>query len=408
MEVEVRTITDDEVAAWVHALDVGFNSHVRDGEVDVRRSGLALDRTHAAFVEGNIVGTARSFGTQLTVPGGALVPAGAVTNVAVVPTHRRRGVLTEMMQIQLDDIAARSEPVAILIAAEAPIYGRFGYGAATVHTTLKIDTAKARLVERPPAADALRMVDNAELRKVGPPIYERYRRAQPGAIGRDDRWWDLWTGVITRPGDEGPSKRFHVVCGDDGWSDYTIEEKWDTGGLPAAKVEVDELVAVTSEAYAALWWHLLSLDWVRTIEAADRPQVELLPMLLTDPRRASQTEIMDFVWTRLLDVPTALTARDYSTRDRLVIGVVDRLRPASGGRFAIESEGLGRSASCTATHDDADIVLDTGALGAAYLGGSPLYLAVEAGRAEQLTPGAVRRFDAMFLSTPIPWCNTWF
>ena len=57
-----------------------------------------------------------------------------VTWVGVLPTHRRRGVLREMMRFQLDDFRRRGEPLAALWASESVIYGRFGYGiAAPVH-----------------------------------------------------------------------------------------------------------------------------------------------------------------------------------------------------------------------------------------------------------------------------------
>jgi predicted acetyltransferase len=46
----------------------------------------------------------------------------------VLPTHRRRGVLTAMMQRLLDDAVEHSEPLAILTASEGGIYGRFGFG----------------------------------------------------------------------------------------------------------------------------------------------------------------------------------------------------------------------------------------------------------------------------------------
>ena len=64
------------------------------------------------------------------MPGGALLPAAAVSWVSVLPTHRRRGVLTQMMAAMHDDARARDEPAAILTASESSIYGRFGYGVA--------------------------------------------------------------------------------------------------------------------------------------------------------------------------------------------------------------------------------------------------------------------------------------
>src|SRR5512140_1693888 len=89
---------------------------------------LEVDRMHAARDGDAIVGGAGAFTVRMSVPGGASVPAGAVTVVGVLPTHRRRGVLTAMMKAQLEDCRARGESVAYLWASEGTIYGRFGYG----------------------------------------------------------------------------------------------------------------------------------------------------------------------------------------------------------------------------------------------------------------------------------------
>jgi predicted acetyltransferase len=65
------------------------------------------------------------------LPGGVIAPAADVSAVGVLPSHRRRGVLSAMMRHQLADLRARGEFLAVLLATEDTIYQRFGYGAAT-------------------------------------------------------------------------------------------------------------------------------------------------------------------------------------------------------------------------------------------------------------------------------------
>src|SRR5437899_11827650 len=89
------------------------------------------ERLHAAFEDGRAVGGAGVFPFRMTVPGGQ-VPAAGVTTVGVLPSHRRRGVLTAMMRAQLDDVRERGESIAVLWASEDMIYGRFGYGTASL------------------------------------------------------------------------------------------------------------------------------------------------------------------------------------------------------------------------------------------------------------------------------------
>src|SRR5881398_1506921 len=101
-----------------------------EGRIERFTKVLPIERMHAAFEDGQIVGGAGAFPFQMSVPGGSL-PCGGVTVVGVYPTHRRRGVLRSMMDAQLADIHERGEPIAALWASEETIYGRFGYGPAS-------------------------------------------------------------------------------------------------------------------------------------------------------------------------------------------------------------------------------------------------------------------------------------
>ncbi len=410
MTLTARTITAAEIDDWARALELGFNSLPSDVDRAYRHKYLDVERAFAAFDDGELVGTTYSFATPVTLPGGGSVVSSAVTAVAVMPTHRRRGALTEMMRAHLDAAAAAGEPAAILIAAEAPIYGRFGYGAATRHATIEIDTLRTSLVVPPVGSDVrLRFVDRDEFRTVAPTVFDRFRVGQPGEIGRDDLYWDIVLGVIPRSWNEDAGKRFHLLAegpdGPIGYLAYRIADAW-AGRLPDGKATVDTFVATSADAYVALWDHLLRLDWVARIEAGDRPDDEPLRLLVNDSRLVRVTMVADFLWSRLLDVPTCLAARTYSTSDRLVLEVVDRFRPASGGRFAIDGSPAG--ASCQATDEAPDLVIGTADLAAAWLGGAPLWLPAQVGRVDERTPDALRRFDAMFMSQPPPFCGTWF
>jgi hypothetical protein len=94
-------------------------------------AGAELERTVAAFDGDQIVGTGRNYSLELTLPGGAIVPASGVSWISVRPTHRRQGILRSMMEYLLDESARREDPVSMLTASEGGIYGRFGFGVAT-------------------------------------------------------------------------------------------------------------------------------------------------------------------------------------------------------------------------------------------------------------------------------------
>ncbi|MGH9268844.1 MAG: GNAT family N-acetyltransferase, partial [Acidimicrobiales bacterium] len=139
MDLDIRPVAEDEFAAFAATDHAAFGDVPPDDALARHRAAIDLGRTLAAFDGRRVAGTAYAFPFELTLPGRSTVPAGGVSWVGVLPTHRRQGVLTALMRRQLADLRAWGEPVAILIASESIIYGRFGYGLATTHTTYEID-----------------------------------------------------------------------------------------------------------------------------------------------------------------------------------------------------------------------------------------------------------------------------
>jgi predicted acetyltransferase len=407
MGIEVRTITDDEVPAWCGAMSLGFLNPAGDADAEVRRPGLLLDRTWAAFDGARVVATLRSFPCELTVPGGGPLRASAVTAVTTTSTHRRRGLASRMVTADLAASAERGELASVLIAGEWQIYGRFGYGAATEHQTWTVDASAARLRHRPPGS--VEYIDRDTARALAPQVYQRHRAVRPGALSWSDRFWDVDFGILSFPSWPEPKPRFHVVARDPAGSPIGVarfkhEDRWE-GRLSRSQVSVQFLLAAEPAAEALLWHHLVSLDLVTTVQAADRPADDLLPWLLTDARHAQPSHRADFLWVRPLDVAGMLAARSYLVPGRLVLDVVDSAGLA-GGRFAMDAGPDG--ATCVRTGATADLTLDVGVLGSVYLGGYGVRTFNAAGLIDEHSPGAVDRADAMFRSAVTPWCSTWF
>jgi predicted acetyltransferase len=408
--ISVRPIEASEIDGWIRSMATGFLGHPADGEGAYRLGDMDLERSWGAFDGSAVVGTLRSFPTPFTVPGaevtGAEVTAAALTNVTVAPTHRRRGLLTRMITSDLRASADRGEPVGILIASEYPIYGQFGYGAAIDGATYRIDAVTARFVR--PGVGHVELVDLATLRAAAPPVYERVRLAQPGSIGRNERWWDRTLQQVEVPGAT-PSPGYQAVYRSphgeiDGYVRYTATQEWDHM-RPKGTLSILELVAATPDAYLRLWRYCCEVDLITRVQAVDRPVHEPLVWLLHDGRSLRQTGRFDFIWVRILDVAAALSARRYPTEGRLVIEVVDRLGLA-GGRFALEGGPAG--ASCSPTDASADLTLPVESLGSVYMGGMSVLALAGAGRIDEHAKGALVRAEAMFRSGITPWCSTWF
>jgi predicted acetyltransferase len=367
-----------------------------------------LSRAWAAFDGARTVGTFRTWPTELTVPGGAQIPASAVTNVTVLPTHRRRGVLRSMTTAEHRAARERGEVVGILHAAEYPIYGRFGYGPGARNSTWTLDTNGATF-HRPATGTIELAAPGPEARDAIRSVYEAWRIGTPGEIHRREFAWDhqlglreqawgtRWKGFLALHRNAGG-----VV---DGYARYRSEDKWEQN-QPRATLNVDELHALNDEAYNALWRFLAEVDWVTRVKAEMRPPTERLPWLLANARAAQVSDVVDGVWVRLFDVPRALTSRTYERDGSLILEIVDG--EAAEGRTLIQLDAGPDGATARVTTRSPDLTLDVSALGAAYLGGTPLHLAVLARGFDEHRDGALAAADALFRTAEEPWCSTFF
>jgi predicted acetyltransferase len=405
---EIRPITPDEAVRYRRAIRAGFlDAETVDDEDWAREQSLPHDRSLAAFDGPDVVASLASFPTELTLPGGATVPAGAVTAVTCRATHRRRGILTSMIGHDLSTSRERGEVADVLIAAEYPIYGRFGYGPAVASTSWELVTgAGTRFVN--PGAGTVQFMDNATYRKEAPAIFERVRLERAGMIGRDELTWDVQADVRRSP-EAKPWQGFRLLCVDDagvaqGYASYTIDRKW-SDMRPQSVVELSELVAATPDAEARLWRFVAELDLVAAVKAGDRPTDEALPWLLENGRLAKQVSSFDFVWVRPLDVARLLTTRTYEAAGRVVFEVVDD-QGLAAGRFALEASPDG--ATCVTTTESAELTFPVKALGAVSLGGSPVRALLRAGWLDEHVAGAASRAGMLLSTTVAPWCNTWF
>jgi len=384
----------------VFAIGQYFGMNPTSERLERFSKNLPIERMHAARENGRIVGGAGAFPFEMTVPDGATVPTAGVTVVGTYPTHRRRGVLRAMMRAQLDDVHERGEPVALLWASEETIYGRFGYGMASLTGEIEIPREYAAYVHPLERKGAVRLVEADEALDLFPRIWNAVRRRTPGMLARTRAWWELR--VLFEPpdgsGDGGP-KRFVVLETDgkpEGYAVYRHKPKWEQG-VSNSELEVVEAVALDGRPTAELWRYLLDVDWAARITAHLLPVDHQLLWLLANPRRM-RFRIGDGLWARLVDVGEALSARRYTADGAVVIDVVDEFCPWNTGRWRL-SDGRAKR-----TKASAQLRCDVSALGIVYLGAFGFSALVRAGRVEELRRGAAARADAMFRADRAPWC----
>ncbi|MBD0840400.1 MULTISPECIES: GNAT family N-acetyltransferase [unclassified Streptomyces] len=409
-DIDIHPVTEAELADWHRALNTGFlrEPTLTEEQLAARQPWFVPGRLLGAFDGDRCVATFRSFDQQLTAVGGASVQADAISNVTVSPTHRRRGLLGRMMERDLAAARERGDVVATLIAAEYPIYGRFGFGPATTLAEWTVDVPRAGLDPRwsgPEDGGRIDLVDAADVRKLGPELHERLRRAQPGAVSRDDLWWQTATGVV---------KFFHnfvepyyavyrSAAGEvEGMVAYTADHHWGDGKQPLNTAVVKWLIGVTPAAERALWHYLCSIDWITTVKSGWRSPDDLLPHFLPDPRAARLTTQADWLWVRILDVVRAMEARTYDSAGTLVLDVVD-----GGGRYRVEADADG-AGSCAPTTDGADLVLGLSDLATLWLGDQSAVRLAALGRVREERAGAARLADALLRTSGRPWCPDLF
>ncbi len=405
MDPGLRPVAPEEIEAFVLADGYGFGDRwaLSDHEAWARAE---LDRSVGAFVDGEIVATGRNYSLDLTLPGGTQLPAGGVSWISTRPTHRRQGLLRQVMTALMLESRDRGEPASLLTASEGGIYSRFGYGVATEKASIAVSKATTRFRDAP-SAGTVRLIEPERAVAIARPLFERVRSDRAGAVSRSDAWWtDEWA----------PSEwidrrhRFDVVYEVDGepegYALYAIDGDW-SDGFTAKFVAVRDLLATTPRAEHALWHYLFHIDQTVELRAWHTPLDSMLPWLLTDAREVRTVNRRDWLWLRPIDTAVLLGSRTYGADDDLTIAVAD---PFLGleetiGTFALTSRA--GETTCRRTDRAPDLRMDADALGSILLGGVVPSILGRAGRIAA-DPDALRRADAMFRTERLPFGFSWF
>ena len=398
MALEYRVPAEDELRGSLDAAATAFGEHVEDENFERYRQIFPRDRVLTAFDNGTPVGLTLSVPFELTVPGD-FVEAAGVTFVGVSPTHRRRGILTTLMQRQLQDVHERGEPVAILWASEPVIYGRYGYGIAAPVAAIEGERAGFALRGDDGPRGAVRLISEEEAGELFQPLYERVRRARPGMISRTDEWWKLQRLRDSEEDRRGAGPKFFLVLELDGepagYAMYRIRSRWERG-FPHGQVLVVEVIAPTWEAERELWRFLFAIDLTDKVSLFPFDPASPLFLDVVDARRLQLT-MSDGMWLRLVDVEAALRKRAFDDGEPVVLDVRDALLPLNEGSYRV-GDGVAR------TDERPDLRLSVGDLASAYLGAFTFAELNRAGRVEELRPGALEAADRLFRTPQRPWC----
>ena len=380
---------DELITRWV--------DHYRSDRVTVRGAWLPAGEFGAGPMP---VATYASLDKTLNA-GRELVPLRMITDVTTSASHRRRGLLRRMIEDDLSDAVNQGVPIAALTASEATIYGRWGFGPATFRRGIEVDTS--------PGFGFRSFVDPGRVELIEPldawphvkGVFDVFHARQRGSVEWPVQYQDIHTGAYDFNGGGVNRKLRAAVHLDDGGQ---------VDGFALFKhgekdvVRVEEMVALSSAAQLGLWSFLAGMDRVRTVSFNLAHPDDPLAWALTDLNRVKTTEVEEFLWLRILDVPRALTARPWAADGTVVLEVDDPQGHASG-RFGVEAtEGV---ASVSRTEQESDVQVTAETLASLYLSDVTVQHLRRAGRIGG-TDDAVRRFAAMADLSDPPYSLTGF
>jgi predicted acetyltransferase len=406
MQIEIRHFEGD-VRAWTDLVWIAFGERFEAADLPAFEAAHEPDRALAAYDGDRAVGAAGIFSFSLTVPGGEL-PAAGVTTVGVHPTHRRRGILRQLMRRQLDDVREAGEALAVLWASEGSIYQRFGYGQGSMGLTFDVDRHRTAFRSAFEPSGTMRLVERDEAKRLMPAIYDRYRPTRPGCTTRSAANWEAESFHDPEHSRNGGSPRFYAIHETDGTPDgylaYRIHGNWGPRGA-AGRLDVNELLGLSGAVERDLWRYAFDVDLMTTTSAWNVPIDSPLPLWLAEPRRLGAT-IGDGLWLRIVDLAAALEGRGYAAAGELTFELRDEFMPANAGTWTLAASGGG--ARLVPADGPAQLALDTTDLATMYLGTVSAARLVRAGRARELAPGAAATADALFATDVAPWCSKVF
>jgi predicted acetyltransferase len=351
--------------------------------------------------DGRLVATSSSWAFDIPVPGGRVNAAG-LTFVGVRPDFRRRGLLRAMMMRHFADCARRGEPISMLTASESEIYPRFGYGC--VNWAVYLEIPKGATLREVPGADGVEVsFETADAQTHGQLCASLHReaghrdQARPGWTPDATSGWIRWR-FTDHPTDCWNEALRMIIARRDG-RPTGFATFWRETARMAESIDrvcrVHEIVSLDPPTTRALWSTLTNLDLVgktlTPLVALDDP----LLTLLSNPR-AAKPMIEDDLFVRIIDLPTALSARRYSAPVDVVVEVRDPIIGGNNGLWRLE--GGTDYARVNRAEGGADVTVDIRDLSALYLGGKGMAGLVDAGVALEHTRGAAERLSAAMTS----------
>ena len=407
-KLSIKKINTTNIKDFAKAEAIPYTSDSTD--YYIKRLKMLADpkRALALADKDKIIGTANSFSEYISLPTNKSSKVAAVSYVSVQPTHRRQGILSEMMKLQLNQIYSQyKEPLAILWPSETAIYGRFGY-APTREKHYKISKHNAKFIsglnDYPLETKILNKKEaiNSYLE-----INNNLMNKRPGVMKLTKKWAerrieDLSSKYLST----GPSYFVGVYDANKlvGFVTYTIEGNNEYGNMPSS-LNIWDIMYINNKAAINIWNYCLNIDLVDEINAKGVPEDDVLESLLISPGSLNARITTSF-WIRIVDVIKALEARSYNEKGKLIFKLSDSIINQNNNTFLLDTKN--QNSTCKISTESPDIEITINGMSEIYLGTFNLNNLIASQNLKIINKKIINFINRAFKENNSPFCPMHF
>ncbi len=292
-------------------------------------------------------------------------------------------------------------PIAILWAAHAAIYQRYGYATVSSVKSYNVEPRFLQFPLRRPLKGHCRVSSRDEFELLNK-LYYRSIQEKNGYLHRSHITWKV--GPLS-PVPKGVLFKILVYeeAGEPlGYVIYTLgKHPVQEPFQPHMRVLIRDLVWMTPAALQAIWEVFANQDLVRTVSWHIVPDDDPLPHLLLEPRMLNQ-RAYDGLMGRIVDVEKGLTGRSYAEETMLKFEIIDEFCSWNQGCWCLETAEEG--SQIKPTTESPDLVMPISTLAMLVFGHISATQAAAMGRLEVNNEKALPVWDRVMKTRSNPFC----
>jgi len=398
MPLEIRPAKKEEMKQRQQMMHEAFLPPMTDDEPDF---DMPPEFTLCAFEDGKMATSYVSFPFTMQFNGLKQKVAG-ISGVGTSAQYRRRGHLRKITTKHFKFLKEEGKrPIAILWAAHAAIYQRFGYGTVS---SVNVYNLEPRYIQFPlarPVQGVCREADEKEEALIKS-LYQEFIKHRNGYLHRSDIFWKI--GPLS-PAPKGTlyKRMIYEEKGEPlGYVIYTVgKHPIQEPFQPGQQVRIRDLVWLSPSALQAIWEMFSYQDLVRTVFWVRVPFDDPLPHLLLEPRMLNQRPY-DGMMGRIVDVEKGLTGRRYDHEGKLTFKIIDDFCPWNEGCWQLETSTA--ESRIQSTKKSPDLVMPVSTLAMLVFGQISASQAALMGRLHVNNNRVLPDWDRVMRTAASPFC----